>query len=740
MPSDKQVDGPGIFAHLTENHMTLRYTFLPVAFAFFCAAAGAQAPNDECVTALPITCGETLSGSTSNALPDEANNCGTTIGAPGVWYHLIGSGAQVTATTCPDNSYDTKLNVYVGSCGTITCIAGNDDIMGGVLCSSVTFVAVAGESYYLLVQGYNGAVGDFDLALTCEALTSDVCDGALPAACGQTVSGTTVGASADAAPECGTALTAPGVWYSFEGINGQINLTTCPDNTYDTKLNVYTGPCGALVCVAGNDDIANGVLCSSVTFSATAGTTYYVLVQGYDGETGNFDLAITCVTCGTPQSVTATPLDVSATITWSSPNASAQFMIEYGTAGFTPGSGTMITGTYGVDGPPVTISGLTISTNYEYYITEDCGGGDVGATTGAFAFTTLAAPPAVNAYCGDALPITCGGSLTGNTTQGVYTNVPTCGAANVTTNGLWYTFTGTGDDATVSTCAANSFDTKISVFTGACNALVCAGGSDDAPGCPGNTSSVTIHTVAGTTYLVMVHGYDQSQGNFTLTLTCTTPCTPVENDDCTGATQLAVANTGGCESSEGTTICAFAPTVSNPPCDPYGNIVDTWYSFNSGWAANLSLTIDLLGAPVINAAVYTACGDPAYIECWNAVDAPIDLSALLQNTDYLLRIWNGGGAVAGTFSICVEGDFNLGLQMPEDAGAVHLFPVPARDLLTVQPLVGIATLTVVDLQGRVITTSPINSARSATIDVSTLSTGSYILLGDRHVLGRFVRE
>lgn len=719
--------------------MVLRYTVL-ASLALFATTAFAQEPNDECTTAFPIACGESVSGSTFNALPDEALNCGTTIGAPGVWYHLIGTGAMVTATTCPDNTYDTKINVYVGNCGTITCVTGNDDIMGGVLCSVVTWVAQNGVSYYILVQGYNGAVGDFDLAVTCEPLTEDVCDGALPAACGQTVSGNTDNMTADTAPACDTDITAPGMWYTIEGTDAQITVTTCPDNAYDTKLNVYSGSCDALVCVGGNDDIANGVYCSSVTFQGMVGTTYHVLVQGYDGETGDFDLAITCVTCGTPQTVTATALDVSAVIAWASSNASAQYTIEYGPAGFTPGTGITITGTYGVDGPPVTISGLAISTDYEFYIQEDCGGGDLSPVAGPFAFTTLAAPPAVNAFCADALPIACGGSVTGNTELGSVTITPTCGAANVTTNGLWYTFIGTGEDVTVSTCAGTDFDSKISVFTGTCNSLTCVAGSDDAPDCPGNTSSATFHTTLGTSYLVMVHGYNAAQGDFTLTMTCVAPCTPVENDECAGPTPLTLQLTGGCETSEGTTVCAFATGAANPPCDPYGNIVDTWYSFNTSWATNLTLTLTNGTAPVINAAVYTACAEPAYVECWTEVDAPIDLNMLLPNTDYLLRIWNGGLTDAGTFTICVEGEFNLGVDQPATSTTISLQPVPTHELLTVQPVDGITRLTVMDIQGRTLMSTSTNGDRSVRVDVSSFAPGTYMLMGDGAMLGRFIKD
>lgn len=88
---------------------------------------------------------------------------------------------------------------------------------------------------------------------------------------------------------------------------------------------------------------------------------------------------------------------------------------------------------------------------------------------GPVAFTTLATPPAVNALCGGALPIACGESVPGNTANGFFTAVPTCGAANVTTNGVWYAFTGDGQVISLSACGGNAYDTKISVFSGGCS-------------------------------------------------------------------------------------------------------------------------------------------------------------------------------------------------------------------------------------------------------------------------------
>ncbi|MEO8589264.1 MAG: T9SS type A sorting domain-containing protein [Flavobacteriales bacterium] len=706
-------------------------------------SALAQPANDGCANAIAIACGETLSGSTLDATSDVAPDCGTTVDAAGVWYSFEGVLAQVTASTCSNFSYDTRINVYRGSCDEFTCVAGNDDFCD--LGSSATFVAEEGITYFILVNGFEGATGDFDLSITCAPVDEDDCLGALPIACGETLTGSTTDALTDAAPDCGTSVSAAGIWYTFTGIDGQMTLTTCgPGTDYDSKLNVYTGSCSDLECVAGNDDIAEGVPCSSVTFNTTAGTTYYALVQGYDGATGNYGISLTCQTCGTPQNVNTTTLDVSALLYWESANTGAQFTVEFGPAGFTLGTGTVITGTNGVDGPPVELTGLTADTQYDVYVTDDCGSGDVSLPAGPVTFTTLAVPPAANASCATPTPLVCGSTVEGNTELGLYTPGPACGSANVSTKGLWYSFTGTDEEITLSTCDATDYDSKISVFTGTCEELVCAGGNDDAVGCGGNSSSVTFLSTNGTAYLVLVHGYDQDQGQFTITMTCATGCTPVENDQCSGATELSLQPLGGCEASTGNNLCAYAPAVANPPCDPWAPIIDVWYSFNTGWGTTTSLTLTQVTATNLSLALYTDCEEPAYIQCWNGVNGATDITALVQpNTSYLVRVWNGGATQAGTFAICVEGDFNTGVDQAAKPDAMLLYPNPASNVVHVRGVGDVRRVAVIDLQGRVAFTSSTLGRDELALSINSLSPGSYLLRAldaDGRVLGRFVKE
>jgi hypothetical protein len=88
----------------------------------------------------------------------------------------------------------------------------------------------------------------------------------------------------------------------LSGIDGRRRLPARPTITtegssFDTELGIYTGSSvGSLTPVAANDD-ANfpSDSTSAVTFSATAGTTYYIAVDGYYGpshglHTGNIVL------------------------------------------------------------------------------------------------------------------------------------------------------------------------------------------------------------------------------------------------------------------------------------------------------------------------------------------------------------------------------------------------------------------------------------------------------------------
>ncbi len=130
---------------------------------------------------------------------------------------------------------------------------------------------------------------------TC-APANDLCANATPISCGTTISSSNINATAEPGSflPCGVVQTTAGVWYTFTGDGGAVMLSTCSAANFDTKISVYTGGCTTPTCVAGNDDACSGSR-SSVGFTTTNGTVYLVLIHGFGGATGTFDLAMTCM-------------------------------------------------------------------------------------------------------------------------------------------------------------------------------------------------------------------------------------------------------------------------------------------------------------------------------------------------------------------------------------------------------------------------------------------------------------
>jgi|GEM_PF-5635644 len=138
----------------------------------FAGAAWAQPVNDDCADAILLDCNTVTEGTTEGATVDpKAGECnGITVGAPGVWYKVVGTGEDIQAYTCADEmGYDTKLHVYKGGCDVLTCVTANDDgcPMPNTKLSRVTWKSKDGVEYLILVNGFEGATGPFDLTVIC---------------------------------------------------------------------------------------------------------------------------------------------------------------------------------------------------------------------------------------------------------------------------------------------------------------------------------------------------------------------------------------------------------------------------------------------------------------------------------------------------------------------------------------------------------------------------------------------
>ncbi|MBA5630250.1 T9SS type A sorting domain-containing protein [Moheibacter lacus] len=115
--------------------------------------------NDECDGAIAVSCGDSVSGTTSDATDSGANP------APDRFYSFTGNGETqlVTVSLC-GSSYDTYVRIF-SDCTLTNEINGNDDFCG--LQSQVTFESDGTSTYVIMVEGYSSNSGDYTMAVTC---------------------------------------------------------------------------------------------------------------------------------------------------------------------------------------------------------------------------------------------------------------------------------------------------------------------------------------------------------------------------------------------------------------------------------------------------------------------------------------------------------------------------------------------------------------------------------------------
>ena len=203
----------------------------------------------------------------------------------------------------------------------------------------------------------------------------------------------------------------------------------------------------------------------------TNGETYYVMITGYTGSGCTFDLNIFIINCATPTNLTYTAYADSTVVTWTSNNddLTIPWQVEWGIEGFTQGEGTTVDGNYTDNGNSLTITGLSDTVNYSFYVSDVCGFGNVSIPGGPSLFT---GPPPANNLCADAVPLVCGESVPGNTSAATFdadTLTTSCnGWSFINSPSVWYSFTGDGNEITLSTCGAG-WNTSIFVYSGDCS-------------------------------------------------------------------------------------------------------------------------------------------------------------------------------------------------------------------------------------------------------------------------------
>jgi hypothetical protein len=292
---------------------TLAIFALSISSLLIWVSAAAAAPaNDAFADASPLAASPgTVNGSNVEATkqlgePDHAGNPG----GHSVWYSWTPGADQLVGIASGScfSSVDALIAVYIGpGLGSLSPVASNASPFGAnciVESPQAEFEALAGTTYWIAVDGRDGAQGSFQLQFNGPPSNDDFDDapslGAQPpqAVFGSNrLSGKEVGEPDHAGDPGGHS-----VWFAWTPTSSEpVKIYTCSSfNNFDSVLSVYTGSAvDALTEVASNDEAPSpfwAPACASanseVEIDAVADTTYKIAVDGADGALGKFNLRI----------------------------------------------------------------------------------------------------------------------------------------------------------------------------------------------------------------------------------------------------------------------------------------------------------------------------------------------------------------------------------------------------------------------------------------------------------------
>jgi hypothetical protein len=293
---------------------------LLAATALIAATAGAGAltaspafalgpSNDHLANAAPLagvfgSYTPSLNNSSATIEPGEPNHYNTTAPSHSVWFRWTAPATADAVFRTKNSKFDTVLAVYRqdgSGFGGLTRMDSNDDAIFGTgpsTQSQLSFNSAAGQEYLIVVASYGSGTGDVSLSWTAndDFHAARVLTG--PAFGGSIVAFSNDGTSTEIQERAHAGDPAQhSVWFNWTAPrNGVASFESTLDN-YDTQIAVYTGLYqGAVTLVAENDDAtgASGHQ-AKVLFNAISGTTYRIVLDGYNGQSGSTAIKYTLV-------------------------------------------------------------------------------------------------------------------------------------------------------------------------------------------------------------------------------------------------------------------------------------------------------------------------------------------------------------------------------------------------------------------------------------------------------------
>ena len=505
--------------------------------------------NDDCSTAVPLSVSTgnicqtrtvfSMSGATgSTGVPAPA--CASYQGGD-VWFTVVvpANGALTLQTDSVGGSAvtDTGMEIYSGTCGSLTSIECDDDDGAGLFSFIDRTGLTPGSTIYVRVWQYGTSAPTGRVAICVRSITppppppNDECATAITIVssptCANPINGYITGATQSLPVACGSVAQANDVWYKFVAVSTAQNLLFTPQ--FAAAIDVLQGAsCGALTSISCGTVTSGSATPRTIT-NLVVGQTYYIRIYTTDASVpvsqGVFTLCVTPApgSCATPTAPAAASITSSgATLSWAGTTAAGEsYTVLYGPRNNVNTPINNITAT------STTLTNLQPNTEYCFIVTKNCGPQlGVSTSTAETCFRTLIAVPTNDEPCGAVslvvnssgqLPYTVGTNAGSTTSTPPGLVLPACGPA-LAPRDVWYRVTMPANQTLLNVELSGAPAGMVRLFTAAScstsfNLVQCRSASGANVGV-GN--QVFTGLTAGTTYYIAISGYgtNDTQGNF----------------------------------------------------------------------------------------------------------------------------------------------------------------------------------------------------------------------------------
>ena len=258
---------------------------------------GATPANDDYQNAEAISDVTSLAFDTTEATFDGPGGCIANTNR-NIWYCYTATCTGCATISLCGSSFDTKLAVYDGCSSAPTSsniLRCNDDFCGRQ--SEVKLTVTAGNNYLIEIGGFGTSSGSGVLNISCDNMagppSNDNWSDAISIGNTSELAFDTRCATLDGLGFC---ITSPNIWYCYSPqYSCNITVSTA-GSSFDTILAIYNG-CNTTPSLGNlidcNDDGPDSRQ-AEISFSAIGGNNYLIEVGGYNADTGQGLISVSC--------------------------------------------------------------------------------------------------------------------------------------------------------------------------------------------------------------------------------------------------------------------------------------------------------------------------------------------------------------------------------------------------------------------------------------------------------------